>query len=193
MSGFVPRVASKSKKQIEEEAKKLLKKHYPELLCKPGKFDVLDFWEMLQDEYDLIPGVDTLSDGVEGMTWPDGRVFVSEETYRGVINHNGRARFTMCHEAYHGIFHRMQIQNVLIDTGELALYRRTDLPPYCDPEWQANTFAASLLMPWETVAMVLAEAKDKSLEDMMYYFKVSSSAAKIRIKQFKLQKSKRRI
>lgn len=142
-------------------------------------------WELLEDEYQLKPGVAELSDGTEGMTWPDGRVHVNEATYRGMLAGNGRARFTMCHEAYHGLAHREQIRNVLVDTGELVLYRRSQLAPTVDPEWQANVFAASILMPWSTVQQVLREASDKPIEDMMYYFKVSNSAAAIRYRESK--------
>jgi len=185
MSTYVPRVAAKSKREIEEEAAKILRLHFPQLLRTPGRLNVLEFWELLGDEYGLQPGVDDLSDGTEGMTWPDGRVLVNEATYRGVVRGNGRSRFTMCHEAYHGLQHRSQIRNVLVDTGELALFRRGELKPAVDPEWQANVFAASILMPWPTVKSVLSEAADKPIEDVMYFFGVSKTAASIRIKEFK--------
>lgn len=159
--------------------------HFPELLRSPGRLDVLEFWEILGDCYGLRPGVDDLSDGTEGMTWPDGRVLVNEDTYRRVVRGNGRARFTMCHEAYHGLMHRDQIRSVLVDTGELALFRRTELKPAVDPERQANVFAASILMPWPAMKMVLREAAGKPIEDVMYFFGVSMTAAAIRIREFK--------
>jgi hypothetical protein len=185
MSTFVPRVKPKSKRKIEAEAFTFLKQHFPERLEKPGRLDVLELWELLQDSYGLKPGVEDLSDGTEGMTWPDGRVLVSEATYRGVVSGNGRSRFTMCHEAYHGLAHRKQIRNVLVDTGELALFRRSELAPAFDPEWQANVFAASILMPWPMVRQVLREAADKPVEDLMYFFRVSYTAADIRRREFK--------
>lgn len=185
MSAFVPRVTAKSKRQIEDDATAFLGRHFPDLLERPAKLDVLEMWELLEDAYGLKPGVQELSDGTEGMTWPDGRVYVNEATYRGAMRGEGRPRFTMCHEAYHALEHRSQIRNVLVDTGELALFRRSELPPAVDPEWQANVFAASVLMPWQAVKQVLAEAADKSIEDMMYFFGVSKSAAAIRIREFK--------
>lgn len=185
MSAFVPRVAPKSKREIETQATQFLKRHFPERLTVPGPLNVLELWELLEDCYGLRPGVEELSDGTEGMTWPDGRVLVNETTYRGVARGNGRCRFTMCHEAYHGLEHRNQIRNVLVDTGELALFRRSDLPAAVDPEWQANVFAASILMPWGVVRKVLKEAADKPIEDMMYFFRVSCSAASIRIRELR--------
>jgi hypothetical protein len=188
VSTYVPRVAAKTKRKIEAEAIAFLSRHFSERLTTPGRLDVLEMWELLTEEHGLQTGVEELSDGVEGMTWPDGRVFVSEATYRGAAEHDGRSRFTMCHEAYHGLEHRQQVQNVLVDTGELALYRRHDLAPCVDPEWQANVFAASILMPWPPVKAVLAEAANTPIEDLMYFFKVSKSAARIRLQEFRRRK-----
>ena len=58
------------------------------------------------DEIGLTPGVDELSDGVEGITWPDGRVMLSEKTYCDAVDGNGRARFTVAHEIAHALHHR---------------------------------------------------------------------------------------
>lgn len=192
MSAFVPRVAPKSKWEIEKEAEALIRQHFPERLETPGHLDVLEFWELLEDAYGLRPGVDELSDGTEGMTYPDGRVLVNEATYRGVVGGNGRSRFTMCHEAYHGLAHRNQIRNVLIDTGELALYRRSELPPAVDPEWQANVFAASILMPWPAVATVLKSCANTPVVDIIYFFRVSHMAATIRCREFKRRRDLQR-
>lgn len=183
MSTFVPRVHAKRKFEIERESHAFLQKHFPGSLESPERLDVLELWELLDDEYDLRPGVADLSDGVEGMTWPDGRVFVSEETYLGAARGQGRQRFTMCHEAYHALFHRPQISKVLVDTGELALYRRAELNYSVDPEWQANAFASSILMPARMVQRVVRESHGKTIEDMMWRFGVSKTAATIRIAQ----------
>lgn len=182
---FVPQVTARSKREIENDARRILKAHFPANLEAPQKLDVLEFWELLEDAFSLMPGVAELSDGVEGMTWPDGRVQVNEETYRNATNGNGRARFTMCHEAYHGIQHRSQIRRVLMDSGELTLFRRSELDARVDPEWQANAFAAAILMPASMVRAVWKEARDKPIEDMIYYFGVSKTAASIRLRTLK--------
>ncbi len=108
MSTYVPVVKPMSRMDIEADAKTVIRRFYPRLLRRPGQFPVLDFFDLLKDEYGLEPGVEPLSDGVEGMTFPDGRVLVSEETYRGAHCGVGRCRFTVPHESYHGIKHRAQ-------------------------------------------------------------------------------------
>lgn len=90
-------------------------------------------------------------------------------------------------EAYHGLQHRHQIKNLLIDTGKLVLYRRSQLVPTEDPEWQANVFASCILMPTRTVQMVANEAHGKLIEDMMWLFGVSKTAAKVRLSQLRRQ------
>ena len=197
-SRFVPCVASKTKRQIEDEAEAFLARHMPERLVVPGKTDVIEAFELLGDVYDLKPGVAELSDGVEGMTWPDGRVQVSEETYSRALQGHGRARFTIVHETYHGLYHRDQIKRVLIDEGELVLFRRSDIPVMVDPEWQANIFAGALLMPRAMVRQVIKEASGScEITDMIYYFGVSPAAAKVRLRKLRhdgyLQSSRRYI
>src|SRR5215831_18064034 len=140
MSVYVPAVRPLSARNIEQQAIAITQRFYPELLTEPGEFPVLDFFDRLRDDYHLDPGVEELSAGVEGITWPDGRVILSEQTYRAAFEGQGRARFTVVHEAYHGIEHRSQIQRALVHTGELVLYRRQTIAAFRDPEWQANTF-----------------------------------------------------
>lgn len=187
MSEFVPSVQPLSRNDIESHAVQIIRRFYPHLLRKPGAFNVLDFFDLLRDEFGLDPAVDQLPDGVEGMTWPDGRVIVSEETYRGAALGKGRPRFTIPHEGYHGIQHRSQIRKALYDSGELILYRRQLVRPYQDPEWQANTFASSILMP---ASMVQELAKKESrlflAETMTEVFQVSPTAAEVRLKKLGL-------
>ena len=48
-------------------------------------------------------------------------------------------RFTLCHEFGHWLLH--QPENVS--------FARGDIPKYSDPEWQANVFAAELMVPYD--------------------------------------------
>jgi len=180
--------AQLSKRDIEADATEILRRFYPRLLRSPGLFPVQEFFDhVLPDAYGLDTGVEVLSDGVEGMTWPDGRVLVSPETYLGACRGEGRPRFTMPHESYHGIKHRRQIQRALVDAGELVLYRRRTIEPYRDPEWQANYFAAAVLMPL-TIVHELARKQSRELLPltMARVFKVSWAAARIRLEKLGL-------
>jgi len=164
-----------------------LQRHYPHLLRTPGALPVLDFFDVLKDSYSLDTGVEELPDGVEGMTWPDGRVIVSEDTYRGAANGIGRPRFTIPHEGFHGLEHRKQIRKALTDTGELVLYRRQTIEAFRDPEWQANTFASAMLMPEPMVRLLARREKHLFLQStMVEVFQVSASAAKVRMSKLSI-------
>jgi hypothetical protein len=182
MNSYVPEVRPLSRREIEDEALAVISRLYPKLLRKPGRFPVLDFWDRLKDDYGLEPAVEHLSDGVEGITWPDGRVVLSEETYRGAHNGEGRPRYTVPHECFHGIKHRDQIRSALVDAGEIVLYRRHLVKPFRDPEWQANAFSSAILMPACMVAKVLSNTpKVLVISRMMEEFGVSRRAAEVRL------------
>jgi hypothetical protein len=161
----------------------VIRRFHPKLLNTPGQFPVLKLFDSLSDQYGLDPGVEVLSDGVEGMTFPDGRVLLSEETYRGAHDGLGRSRFTVPHECYHGIKHRDQIRRALTDTGELVVFRRKLVQPFRDPEWQANAFAGALLMPAQMVRLLASKEQRLLLPDTMTEeFGVSYQAAEVRLK-----------
>ena len=66
---------------------------------------------------------------------------IREDVYNEACVNNGRARFTVAHEIGHFLIHT---------PDSIVLCRQvegTKLPPYEDPEWQANTFAGELLAP----------------------------------------------
>lgn len=185
MSTYVPAVSPMSRREIEAEAEQIIQCFYPDLLERPGEFPVLDFFDhCLPGDFGLDSGVEVLSDGIEGITYPDGRVLLSETTYRGAHNGNGRDRYTAAHECFHGIKHRNQIRHALVHSGGLVLYRRPEVPPYRDPEWQANVFASAVLMPAEMVRRVVRRASPFNAENaVMITFAVSRQAAGIRVKQ----------
>ncbi len=188
MSQFVPVVAPISRAEIEEEAKLTIARFRPRLLAKPGCFPVLKLFDALGDPpHNLDPGVEVLSDGVEGMVYPDGRVLLSEETYRGADEEVGRPRFTVAHECYHGMKHSKQIRRALTDVGELVVCRRQNIKPFLDPEWQANAFGGALLMPEEMVRLLVAKERRVLLAaTMAEVFGVSMQAAEVRLNVLKI-------
>ncbi len=66
---------------------------------------------------------------------------IREDVYEGAVNGIPRHRFTLCHELGHFLLH----QPILVS------YARGDIPIYCRPEWQANTFAGELMAPYHLV------------------------------------------
>ena len=113
---------------------------------------------------------DELPPGHYALTYPDkGEMKVRRDVYEGAIGGDGRSRFTLCHELFHYIFH----------TSENISFARSDekLPSYLDPEWQANTFAAELMIPMDLV-------KGMSIYEIVKKCKVSWQCAQIQMEKY---------
>lgn len=106
----------------------------------------------------------------EAKTLPnDGVILIRESVYEQALAGNGRARFTFCHELGHLILHQGQ---------DLQLARSSTPGSWGfheDSEWQADAFAAELMMPVEMVGTLC-----RSVDDIMRIFGVSRSAATFR-------------
>jgi len=125
----------------------------PKLL--PGfSYEVIDESEM---------GID------EARTYPDKQlIYIRADIYNAVTNGDRRAQFTLAHELGHLVMHS--------NLGKLRSYARNSQEHkiYEDSEWQADTFAAEFLMPYEFVKTC------KNPQEIFDEFGVSMSAAKVR-------------
>ncbi len=89
---------------------------------------------------------------------------IREDVYNGTVEGNPRDRFTLCHELGHYFLHQ----------PEFISYARGEIPKYCQPEWQANTFAAELMAPYHLTKSMSAEeiakkcGMSKSAADIQY-------------------------
>lgn len=92
-------------------------------------------------------------------------MFIRENVYNGAVEGKPRDRFTLCHEFGHWLLHQ----------PDRVSFARGDIPKFCDPEWQANVFAAELLIPAHL-------AKGKSIKDIMVNCGVSYECAEIQTK-----------
>ena len=92
---------------------------------------------------------------------------IREDVYNGAVIGSPRDRFTLCHELGHFLLHQ----------PSFVSYARGDIPIYCQPEWQANTFAAELMAPYHL-------AKDMSADEISVKCGMSKSAANIQYKTF---------
>lgn len=90
-----------------------------------------------------------------------------------------RQRFTLAHEIAHFIKHRKQLEAG--DIVDNALYRSLLPEPM---EWEANRYAAQLLMPLSAM-MTLWKAGLRRPEEYAYRMGVSEQAAAIRLDQLK--------
>ncbi len=178
---LVPEVAPMSYQDAERLSTARIRKHFPELLIAPGPLDVVEVFELLQDEYGMAVSVSSsLPDGVEGRTWPSGLVELSETTYAGAVNNEPRPRFTVIHECNHAWHHAHQIKNVLESGTTLRLNRRSNIPSYRDPEWQANALTGAMLMPISAL-QILKDKRQLNVHAVQDTFNVSYQAAKTRL------------
>ena len=100
-----------------------------------------------------------------GETIPsENRIRIREDVYERACNGYGRDRLTMAHELGHLLLHRAETITFAREDG--------DIPPYKDPEWQANVFAGELLAPYEYI-------KDMSVIDIARYYGITEKAASI--------------
>jgi hypothetical protein len=101
------------------------------------------------------------------------RIFVRETVYQGVLNWDGRKRFTLAHELGHLLMHpetplpRIALGNRPAPVDE---YNRS-------AEWQANKFATYFLMPDHIVRQFASPA------ELAEHCKVSSPTAGYRFKE----------
>lgn len=108
---------------------------------------------------------------MESMGEDEGRVIggtlaiaLREDVYEAAWENDGRARFTASHELGHFLMHR---------TITMARTREDDDKIFCDAEWQADTFAGTLLMS----PRHLAEFAD--VDDASEKCGMTSAAAKV--------------
>lgn len=119
-------------------------------------FPVVSFLEMILSawdyEMDIVPDEDMESTYAE--TIPSLKIFrIRESVYENAINGSPRDRFTIAHEIGHLFLH----DDI---TVSFARNEKT-IPAYKDPEWQANTFAAELLVPHSHISGMTAEEISK--------------------------------
>ena len=149
-----------------------------------GWFPIVEFLELAMPI--IYPGFSFESGETDemgmnhGLTIPSqNTVMLRNDVHLGACDGVGRDRFTAAHELGHYLLHR---------DVPLKYHRAVSggLKAYVDSEWQANEFAAALLMPAEGVASC------QSLEEVCVKFGVSTQAAQTQIRKlYKKQVLKR--
>lgn len=131
-------------------------------------FDIMLFLENTLPQ--IITGF-TLSIGTKeemgechGLTFPGkNEIRLREDVYMGAIEGKGRDRLTAAHELGH----------LLIHSKENVAFARTEtkkIPPYMNPEWQADAFGGELLIPYDLT-------QNLTVEQITEYCGVSKRAA----------------
>ena len=130
--------------------------------------DLLGTGEFEEYSFMVVDGSDPSMQGKWAFTDPERKsICISQEIYDKACENDPQARFTIAHELGH----------IFLDHKRDAVFARNnvnaEIPAYRDSEWQADTFAAELLMPAEL-------ARGKRAKEMEALFGVSASAAQAR-------------
>lgn len=122
--------------------------------------------------YDVLDPKDMPYEDVEACWDPDSiMIYIRRDVFEKACSNDPRARFTIMHELGHGLLgHRRTINR----TGA---ERKPEI--YEDSEWQANQFAAELLMPLDVIRCKTLNTAFK----IERHFNVSLPAAMKRVKQ----------
>ena len=132
-----------------------------------GRISVLPIYEfaledMVEDAYFVVVN-DNEMHGAEGQTdWHQPRISLAASTYAKLRRGDFRARMTAAHELGHLLMHTQR---------PVFYYRTKAKDRRRDPEWQADAFAAALLMPAN------AFRRQRTVSQAMKTFGVSRHAA----------------
>lgn len=144
-------------------------------LIKLIEYEYVDVIDILENKlYEICPSYSLeivekeKMPGTHGLTIPEtNEIIIREDVYEGALNGNGRDRFTIMHEIFHFLFHRGE--NISCYPG-FARFEKS-IPIYCDPEWQANSFAGAFLMDEKSI-------RNLTITEIMERYGVTFSAAK---------------
>ena len=104
-----------------------------------------------------------------GLACPEEKcIKLREDVYERAIQGIGRDRFTVAHELGHYLLH--DDNNVTLARME----KNKKIEHFRDPEWQANTFAAELLVPLNLI-------DTQNIYEIAENFGVSNQVAEIRL------------
>ncbi len=112
-------------------------------------------------------------------------IVVPEATYFELEARVPRARFSLAHELGHVFLHTGELLRLARSPhADAAMLRgkRFDYPVYYDTEWQADTFAASLLMPGRGLVALQEQRGHLSEALIQSHFGVSRASAEIRVR-----------
>ncbi len=130
-------------------------------------FPVVQFLEVILSEWNyemhIVPDEDMDNNYAE--TIPSLKICrIRESVYENAIKGSPRDRFTIAHEIGHIFLH---------DDLTVSFARNEkNIPAYKDPEWQASTFAAELLVPYSQI-------KGMTVEEISKKYIVSKKVAQI--------------
>lgn len=181
---------------IDNVALELIKRIQPEVLAGKCSFDVERYVDVyLEEMTGIAPDYrQGLPDGIYGYTHTaEGRMVINSDLLDNMFGDNERFyRSTVAHEVGHCILHvpvlRQQKRDKIFTENKkeekIALYRKTNIPLYQNPEWQAWRFAGALLMPANVMRALIAEGA--SIQEMANHFHVNGSFVESRMRALRI-------
>lgn len=180
-------VSPMSKSEIRKYAmkiRKLLGYGNKEFIHAPKLFDSLSI--IFNDaglcfDYKVFPDDDKIFEnkGEAYTNMSTGIIYIKESVMEQACRRSfKRGAFTLIHELGHYLLHYIQ--------SDVKLARVADdvyIPPYQDPEWQADTFASEFLMPYE-------ECFNMESKEIRKTYHVSRTAAEVRYNKIQEEKHK---
>jgi uncharacterized protein DUF955 len=163
------------------------------------RFDAKGFYDEILPDSTVVCGSGTIAlrEAVEdctqeGMTrWNSElhvvEVVLSGETYELLQTDHVRARSTVAHELGHAYLHTDQIIRLagMSLTSQVAFHRERNGHQACeDTEWQANAFAAAVLMPAEGIERLFNRYGRHRIVEIADIFGVSTESVQYRIQKF---------
>ncbi len=200
----VPIVTPLSRAKIEKDTLNFLKRYVPNYLKKPQPIDIEFIFEIIVP--DIKPGLETkyvdlsyLGSEIMGYTDAEKKICcIHIGLYRDALRaprsiEARRFRATVAHEISHCLYHYSYLRSFRsfcsIKGKNTLMRRRSDIPPFKDPEWQAWEQAGALLMPKPCIESLMN--KDVDIHEIADIFNVNPVFVKIRIDRLnKLKKKK---
>lgn len=179
-SDMVPRVPPKSYAEIEEVARIVLHDAFGHIqnAVQPQAYATFFDTGGLSG-LGLGYGLEDLPFGEEAKYDPGTNcILLAPCTYELLYADQPRARFTFAHELGHAVLHGAYLQEALAGRVPHRMYKRSTIPAFVDPEWQANAFAASFMMPASAFTKCVREGM--TIEGLARYFKASPQAVRFR-------------
>lgn len=192
----VPVVPGLSRKNIQDRVVKLIGEADPDALSGKQPINIESIFEFyVPDQFGIDTGYTDLSrlgPGVIGYTNAAKKISyvdssLSDSDHKPVIR---RCRATIGHEIGHCTYHvpiLRAFKSSSLLNAEAPLYRRsrTNIKPYCDPEWQAWEFAMACLMPNHLIFGCLK--RGYNIREMAECFDVNPAFLEVRLKTLKIK------
>lgn len=158
---------------------------------KHTSFDIIEFFDIdLESIANVTTDYRKLPQGIHGYTNVQTReCIISVDIADGLFGER-YYRTTVAHEVGHALMHVSDYQFCrdmapLANNGkEVMLFRKEEIKPWHDPEWQAWYFAGALLMPEKAVKCLISNGCN--IYDLANHFNVNPAFVKVRLDKLKL-------